>query len=318
MNVVFFGASVTEQIEGYYKFIKENLQFKNHSFERYAFGGCHLDDAGFFNLDKLKNLNPDVVVFEWNTTARVTYDIEKVKYIFSQLVRMIALPIILIIPHIGNIRENRESERQMIEISRNYDIPLIDIRDEISSKYEINELLRDGVHTNILGAEVIGSIVAKEISNLFNKADFTKSVNLIDSESFDIVNLDFKKNITVVKKEISFSIILNTDKWGLCLYHEIGLFSPIVEIFVNNHFQKKMSFWDPYCHYSRMHYTSLISNIDSIPNISEKFELKLSISKESPDYSKCRRDGVSFDVDREVRARVLYGYGVNLEVKEWK
>ena len=76
MNIVFFGASVTEQLEGYYKFIKENVLFHTHSISRYSFGGCHLDDAGFFNVDKLRGLNPDIVIFEWNTTARGVYDKE--------------------------------------------------------------------------------------------------------------------------------------------------------------------------------------------------------------------------------------------------
>ena len=318
LNIIFFGASVTEQREGYYKYIKENFFFSDHCVDRYSFGGCHLDDAGFFNVCKLRDFKPDVVVFEWNTTARSKYDIDKVNYIFSQVAGMGALPIILILPHAENYKVERESEQQMISLSKNNDIALIDIRKDIISKYNLKELLRDGVHTNAIGAEIFGTIVANRISDILHESRLPITVNKANSEYFKIVSFDFCETELKIKKEILLRITLNAKMWGLCLYHEIGKFSPLVKIFVNNHFVKKISFWDPYCHYSRMHYISLLSNDDFNSIISEKLELRIGISSELPDYSVCRRDDIAFDVEKEIRAHILYGYGINLEVKEWK
>ncbi len=318
MNILFFGASVTEQLEGYFKFIKENILFHSHSIDRYSFGGCHLDDAGFFNVGKLRGLNPDIVIFEWNTTARKIYDQDRVNYIFDQVVEMRALPVILILPHEGNINVDRESERQMIKLANDYGYPLIDIRKEIISRYALNELLRDGVHTNLLGGEIFGSTIAINMLSILSEPRCLRDITKMNSDHFKIDEFVFGKSGMEIKKQITFVVHLKSKKWGLCLYHEIGPFSPVAKISINKQFNKKLSFWDPYCHYSRMHYTSLLSSAE-LDSISEgSFELKISISSELPDYSICRRGDVIFDMDRKIKAHIFYCYGLELEVEEWK
>lgn len=315
MNIIFYGASVTEQSEGYYKQVINSSILANYSFQKLTFGGCHLDDAGFYNIDKLNEMTGDVVVLEWSTTARETYDLEKINYILNKIIRNKSLPIILIIPHAGNSKVSRNAENQLIDISRRLRIPLIDLRSNILEKYSLESLLRDNVHTNESGAKVIGNLVAKELINIIEShAEFANNIRLPDGIDCHIKRSNANGKIMVAEASISLRINAFSNRWELCFYHEIGRHSPIVNVMVNNKFCHVISFWDPYCHYSRMHYTAIASsdNIELQPNC----EMTLVISKKMPDFSLCRRDNISFDIGREIRVHDLYSYGVEYEVTE--
>jgi ABC-type Fe3+-hydroxamate transport system substrate-binding protein len=74
-KIIFFGASVTHQkgTSGYF----DNLSLlvgKDADLSRITFPSSEFCNAGFYNIDTVVSLKPDIVFLEWSTTGEKIYD----------------------------------------------------------------------------------------------------------------------------------------------------------------------------------------------------------------------------------------------------
>ena len=65
-NISFFGASVTQQNDGYVEYFKnKNDIIQNYNVEKYGYGSMHLKDAGIIYIDKAMSSSPSYCFLDW-------------------------------------------------------------------------------------------------------------------------------------------------------------------------------------------------------------------------------------------------------------
>lgn len=283
IRVLFFGASVTAQSGdgGFYDNLIKIDPINIYS--KLSFGSSQFDNAGFFNLPTIlsERQKPNIVFFEWSTTNEQKFDIDKLSYFVTSLLHNKILPIFLILPRIDTFKENRQSDFLLYELADSFELPLLDLRYLLFKHLPI-ELIRDLVHTTPLGASVYAGKIYKFLyscawSDIYfakaKKFDFKKSYNLDVHE----INKEIGKEQYL---ELKFDAISNQSEITVSLLK--GPFSPIINIFSNDSLIKEQSIFDPWCHYERENFTSLIysSQIQYGNN-----KIKIQISDKDPDYA---------------------------------
>jgi hypothetical protein len=91
INILFQGASVTYQSnETSYLFQLINICKKKAKFfkiRKRAYGACHINDAGFLNINRDTKTKTDICILEWNTTKLNYFNENKILYIIGTLVK---------------------------------------------------------------------------------------------------------------------------------------------------------------------------------------------------------------------------------------
>lgn len=67
--IAFFGASVTQQKNGYARKLTKKLCQKENIF---GYGGCHLKNAGIIFINKVLEIKPTICFIEWFSTGTIT------------------------------------------------------------------------------------------------------------------------------------------------------------------------------------------------------------------------------------------------------
>jgi len=293
MKLVFHGASVTHQggDSGYTSHVFDFLSSKEVSCEKITYPACHFNDAGFYFSDSVIATKSDFVVFEWNTTGMSQYDQLKFEIVMQNFIRGGVTPCFLILPRINTtvidgVVYTRESEIQIINFAKEYNLPILDLR----NLNNLPELLKDEVHTNNLGAKVYAELVIQWIlqfvnqKNGLNKNFGTKS----SATNFNINLLNFGINFF---DYFRFKAVKRGRLSEVGLTGMVGPFSPIIDIIINDISITNFSFFDPWCHYERRMTVSLINRelLDKYDD-GVLLDITFKVLDKDPDYAIVKSD----------------------------
>jgi len=300
MNFFFHGASVTQQagVSSYFEMLKERVNGA-HDLSKKGYGGCHLDDAGFVNLHSDISSEIDVCILEWNTTGLERFDHEKLRYMVGFLMEKNIAPIFLILAKFDNITNPRPCDLQVLDFCSEYNILCLDYRGKIDPAIH----LRDGVHTNEIGAKVYADSLYLD---LFCKIDFFESYA---PRAFDYKNffIDSHRDLIIDAPEgarvvIEFDSVSENPQ--IILEVVVGPYSPLVDA---NSLQR-ICFWDRWCHYERPSFKAISLGVQVV-NVVAKFNLN--VLSDVIDYSDCARE-FSFDGEKILKIRSVHGIGCSI------
>ena len=156
-KIVAFGASVTEQENGYADWLARKLGVK---IKKFGYGGMHLLDAGVCFIDKVLAYKPDVCLIDWFSTGymerseRTLRCIDTILYKFSKNECAV---VFLIFP--GDRSDARHAEQEAYydfcrRALKERNASYIDI-DEGLKNSDLSGILRDSIHTTIHGGGVL-------------------------------------------------------------------------------------------------------------------------------------------------------------------
>lgn len=170
-----FGASVTQQKDGYAKYLSNNL---SDQVSIHGYGGMHLNNAAICFLNEIIQKHPDVCLIDWFSTGytETNYEAEScIEYLIYRLSEINCKPIFLFFPH-----EQDDLRLPFYSFCKNIinkkGAIYIDIRPYINMK-KLNGILKDDVHTTNNGsrlyAKIIHNQLAKVLINHQKKVAFT-------------------------------------------------------------------------------------------------------------------------------------------------
>lgn len=152
-RIAAFGASVTQQENGYADFLAKKLGKK---IKKFGYGGMHLPDAGMCFLDKVVSYKPDLVFIDWFSTdfmeqsEKTCRCIDTILYKFSLIKCAV---VFLIFPERRNDGKQKDKDlfydfcRNEIKKRSAY---YIDLDKELKNQ-DLSDILRDSIHTTIHG-----------------------------------------------------------------------------------------------------------------------------------------------------------------------
>ena len=297
-NILFYGASVTHQTgkTGFF----ENLKNNNFIFTRMTFPSSQFYNAGFYNIPRINKLEkkPEIVFFEWSTTGETVFDSLKLNFFIKSLIISNILPVFLILPKKDTFKLNRSCDDQLYNISFNAKVPLLDLRDILISN-NIEEVLRDGVHTTELGAK----LYAERIDQFLSTYLFPDSKNIQLEEVVDFNIATYDLNCTVSEGQSLSFVFTSCHHSEIAIYHTIGPYSPVLEYICDGKLVSKSSIFDTWCHYERDNFTTLVSN--TVFKKISTGSLVIKISLDSPDYS-ITKTGEVFDLPKKLDIKSIY------------
>lgn len=293
-NISFFGASVTEQKDGYVKKFKDLISSEYNIFQN-GYGSMHINDAGVCFIDKVLINNPQYCFLDWFSTW---YTIKSSNdYIYLDcIVRKLLLincKIIFLFFDANPMESNRlYMYKLMIEYAKKYNIYYI----ELFNNSNTQELLRDNVHTNELGSLFYGKkIYDYFMQNIINDKYIIPVEIPIINKYNSINELDVKK---VVNNNIS--IIGNFELIGI--YQEIGLFSGLCEIKINDSIINTISIWDQWCHFNR--------NTIKINIIKDISYLNIKVLQDAFDTTLCNKDINFTKYEKYMNIHKIFYFGI--------
>lgn len=293
-KIAIFGASVSSQSNGsgYVDCLIELLRPIQIEVLRFSHSACHFNDAGYFFHDQVLNVNPDICIFEWNTTGSSDFSEDKLSLVINSILEKNISIGFLILPRVGtNMIANRNAENQIIESAKKYACPILDLRGD----FDAGMYLRDDVHTNPAGAVYYADKIYEWlISESFNSRVECNSMpinNLINIKHRPTIN-HINSRITV-KKNLAIEFFLPDSVLSeIAISVNVGPHSPLTEISIVETGRKfKWSFWDQWCNYERFMLISLTeySGLKRAPK-NHNYTLSLEVLLEDPQYSKCKHN----------------------------
>jgi hypothetical protein len=253
----------------------------------------HLNDAGICKIDEIILEDPNICFIDWFSTGFITKDKEYLYILLDCIVRKLILincKIVFLLLDRLDMSENRiVMYNHIMNYANVYNINYI----ELYNNQNVNELLRDTVHTNKEGALLYSSkIYDYFIKNILNN-------NIIYC---NLPNENEYSNINCVKinKRVNFSIELNGKFKLIGIQQKIGPFSGIVEITRNNSETYNEKLWDIWCHFTR-------NNIKIKTEWCDKITVK--ILQDTFDTSQCKSD-IDFDnIEKYIYVYEIYYLG---------
>lgn len=163
-TLVCFGASVTAQKfeTGYFQQLEHTSCAKLFdSVEKIAFGGSHLNMAGYAFLEDVLSLRPKVCILDWHSTSLKSFDEVKLICIISNLAKNGCVPLWVFLPRVDTYFNYPESYFQTKKLG----IPFFDLVPHLD-KFELDPsiYLRDIVHTNQNGAIVYANLISEAVA----------------------------------------------------------------------------------------------------------------------------------------------------------
>jgi len=289
-----FGASVTQQKNGYAKQLRKFLSDK---VEIHGYGGMHLNDAGICFLEEASNNKPEYCLIDWFTTGynictpETEILIEAILYHFNTRNCKI---IFLFLPFKDD--PNKECFYLYCQsILDKRSIAYIDILKQIEIS-GIENFLRDSVHTTDFGSLLYAKLIGENFIKLKN--GLTTNTNHKKTKYNNVCSLK-------VMKEFSKQLLLigNCEIIGLLL--TIGPHSGKLQVSgtgTNN----IINTWDRWCHYPRLHFTlaTLIQGNLSIQVLQDPF-----------DTSSCKADIDFSKIPKKIIVHRIYYIGEGITIK---
>lgn len=279
-DIVFFGASVTKQKEGYVAFFK-NLNSEK-SISVVAVGATHIKDAGVCLLEQVIQRKPKYCFLDWFTPSLEQYSSHQLKdylfFIIRKLFDINCVPVFLFLNGDGS-GHNFDNKIKIFntiinEVCEVYNIPYIKVYEQINQLgYSNEEILKDEVHTNLFGAELYATLITEEFKKIVKQVEkFNFSVK---PEKNKYSELKIKQLACEVKKRILFK----GDAEIVGIFQKIGPFTGWVEIKIDGKDLNERCLVDKHCYYTRECF-----------NFSYKFNnfLEITLSAREPDYNVCK------------------------------
>jgi hypothetical protein len=271
MNISCFGASVTAQKEGYVMKLTELLESCNVNVIQKGYGGMHLFNAGIVFLNEVIKEKPNICLIDWFSTGYIFEECTFLDTIIYSLCQIHCIPIFLFLD-----RKDILLRKNMYIFCKDYakknNINYIELHDI----WDKEIILRDMVHTTILGAEKYAEYISQFLKNeIFPNMQmcFDNIICPVENKYCIVKKIDINK---IVNTEIQFSG--NGEIIGI--YQTIGPHSGKLKyIYYNDQdIEKEQEFilWDRWCHYERK---TISNHID----INGKF--KIIITQEDFDKS---------------------------------
>lgn len=245
LSISFFGASVTAQKTGYVHYFSN---YKKFNVSQHGYGSMYIRDAGMCFIDDVLEGNPNYCFLDWfspgfflkNQELRDCLDNFRYKFIS----RNCQIVFLLFGGSESHMSQNRlEMYDQVIEYSKKYNIPYINLYDYIKKK-DIKNLFRDTVHTSNQGSELYGNKIYEEFTNnILNKYPLN-SENLIKNKYAEI------KKIKLEKQIVEDFIKIKGKGELLGIYQNVGPYSGSIKIEADGVFSNQRIF-DHWCHYER-------------------------------------------------------------------
>lgn len=300
-KIAFFGASVTQQTDGYWKYF--SIKNKNFIVQNFGHGSMHLNDAGIVFIDDVLKFEPDYCFIDWFSTGYIEYekhDFEGMKkYIDAILYKFLSnnvLTIFLTFPDVSiNSKTNlpvdkKEIYKKLNDYIKSWGIPSIDLSESFDN---LSEILRDGIHTTTYGSQIYANIISDEFHNrIFQKIEFPKEFP------------EKNKYCEVKKLEINSVVneILTLEGNGevIGISQTIGPYSGLLNIngiVVNN--------WDRWCHYERpmVNLTFNVEGISYIKILQDEFDRSSCIQRNNWQLIKFLNLNTLFYVGEEIKIK---------------
>ena len=235
--VAIFGASVTQQKNGYATILSSKLQTKVNI---YGYGGMHLNNAGICFIDKVIQDHPSYCFVDWFSTGYIVSNEETKEYIDTIIYKFSEINCKVIFLFFPN-KEYAE-RKEFYSFCKNHlekrNIYYIDLASEIN---EFDLVLRDVVHTTDYGSDLYAKIISKKF--IYNKDSLIISVNTKPTKYTSIrktiVNKVFYEYIEITGKCEIIGFLLT-----------IGPHSGMVAV-SGREGVKKYNIWDKWCHFPR-------------------------------------------------------------------
>jgi hypothetical protein len=272
----FFGASVTEQKNGYaIQFIKQN---KCLNYNIFGYGSRHLNNAGICYIDDVIRSNPSYCFIDWFNTGYICYNEDKFNeikiYINTIVHKLLYNKIVCIFLFFPNTSISSITNVPIDQTNMN--IKLANYADEINIPYInlsnifteslLKQILNDGIHTTDYGSE----IYAKYITKLFIENIYLKYK--IPDKYPEKTKYHTIHNLKV--NAICDKIIFNGVGEIISIEQLIGPYSGLLKLN-----EKIINNWDRWCYYER-----LSNNI----NIEVKDEVTIECLQDEFDRSLCK------------------------------
>ena len=295
-KIAFYGASVTQQRNGYIKYFAKLSKAKVLKF---GFGGMHLNDAGICLVDRVVQSRPEICFIDWFSTYYVGQDGKSALYIDSiaeKLLKIGCRVIFLFCARNNDVKvlDWKRFYSETKNCLKNKGLEYIAL-DEILYGYPIEEILRDGIHTTKKGsrfyAEVIFHYLQQFTDSSYEKADIKS--NIYSSIS-----------VLPVKRCFDKELVLEGNCHIQGFFLKIGPWSGIVDISTGT-LSKKENTWDWWCYYGRDHFSF---------NVPIEGRATFKISDEPFDTSESRD---KFDFSKYKKKLVIheiYYYGGSLKL----
>ena len=263
-DICFFGTSVTQQKNGFVKYLTEKLNINKISF---CYGGMHINDAGICYIDDVIASECKYCFIDFFSTDFICTNNLMIEYLDTIVYKFtkanIKLVFLFLPRNDHNDRINYYNFLKTYLISKN--LYYIDLNEYFEYSTDI---IRDAVHTTDLGSEKYAELIYEKFTQTINEIQLplditeTKYCHIKKIE----INKIFNKKLVVDGKAFIVGFLL-----------KIGPNSGWIEI--NG---IKYLVWDIYCHYIRENMRLTGINIDGITDIN--------ILQDDVDYSKCRRE----------------------------
>lgn len=256
----------------------------------------HLSDAGICFIDEILKLKPDVCFVDWFSTGYKDQDGEAKIYLQTILQKLSLINcrvIFLFFPYL-RCEGKDKFYVEMKEYLREYNREMV-LVDEKVAKEEGNDLLRDTIHTTLLGSKRYAEIINTYMQQKTEKRRFE---NLKPTKYSEIRKMK-------VKKVFQKNMVLSSEKtcYVVGFQNIIGRHTGIVEIKKACGAVEK-NLWDRWCYYTRRH-------IDLALLVDEPTEII--VSDKIFDTSLCDKQ-VDFSVKKRLVVDTIYYIGDELNI----
>lgn len=301
MKLAAFGASVTQQENGYADQLAKKLGTK---IKKFGYGGMHLPDAGICFIDKVLSYNPELCLIDWFSTDFMEQSentlqcIDTILYKFSLINCAV---VFLIFPE--RRTDGRQQEKEFFfdfcrTALKERNTTFIDISDELKET-DLSEILRDSIHTTIHGGGYYADLIKEKL--LSNPPHELSPEQFAQNAAYKSI----KK--TAVNRVFFKNIDLSLNGNILGIYGTIGRHSGICNIKYDNGTEQKVSLWDRWCHFERNHFNF------AIPQYQGKINIK--ILQDEFDTSSCKVPVNFTKYRKQIVCRDIYWQGTSLSVE---
>lgn len=293
-KIAFYGASVTQQRDGYVDCFAKLSKAKVLKF---GFGGMQLSDAGICFIDKVIEVRPDICFVDWFSTWYMNQDGNLSLYldaIAEKLQKINCRVIFLFFPQNKdlNIADWKYFYQTCENYLKNKGVEYVSL-DESLSEQPIEEILRDDIHTTKKGSK----LYAQEIFAYLQTSVPLPKVNISP-------NIYSALSVLPVKRSFDKELVLEGNCHIQGFFLKIGPWSGIFDI-ATGAFSKKENTWDWWCYYGRDHFSF---------NLQVDGKATFNISNEPFDTSNCRDKFDFSKYKKKLVVHEIYYYGGTLKL----
>lgn len=241
MKIVCYGASVTQQKEGYVYYLKEMLG-NEYEVIQCGYGSQHVSDTGVSFSKHISKHDSDIIFIEWFSTGYINSNYDELSILLDAICYenmkhgTVVCMLLLIIKNICPQRILMYENVKKYCLKYNLDYL------EMWNVDEPSYYLRDCVHTNANGSTYYANIMSSYVKNIFTRK--TYDILPQHNEYFDIETYCVeKKDCVYYNIEGHFKIV--------SIYQCVGPYSGDLEIIADG-IVSKQSTHDQWCNYERM------------------------------------------------------------------